>query len=98
MRGERYEEKEEGIGKKGRGEGNSAEEETWEEYFWYAETKVLDRCRAFDLFVSVDAQSLTFHSFRPKVEYLIDVEHSTHMQVSLPTTSCITGMGQSLER
>jgi hypothetical protein len=26
--------------------------------------QVLDRCRAFDLFVSVDAQSSTFQSFR----------------------------------
>jgi hypothetical protein len=31
--------------------------------------RVLYRCQAFDLFASVDAQSLTFHSFRPKVGY-----------------------------
>jgi hypothetical protein len=29
----------------------------------------LDRCQAFNLFASVDAQSWIFHSFRPKVRY-----------------------------
>ncbi len=31
--------------------------------------RVLDHCQAIDLFASVDAQSLTFHSFLPKVGY-----------------------------
>jgi hypothetical protein len=32
-------------------------------------------------------KSSTFYSFRPKVGYLIDVEHSTDLQVSMPTSA-----------
>jgi hypothetical protein len=46
---------------------------------------VIDRCQVFDLFASADAQSSTFHSFRPGQA---DFKHSNYLQVSMLTTAC----------